>query len=83
MLGVGEHLTNRRDHLVDRRCRPRPPLTTLGCRCSARDEIGHQRVDVSLGEPLHRQITVTLPQRREIIAQLRQRRSAQVVTARE
>lgn len=51
------------NHLVHCHRRPRPSSAALGGLGSAGQQVGHQGVDVGLGEPLHRQVTVTGHQR--------------------
>jgi hypothetical protein len=55
-VGVGQHLLDAGDDLVDGICRPRPTLVTFRCFGSSCDEIGDKGVDVSLVEPLHRKL---------------------------
>ena len=68
-------LTECADH--GRRFRPFRRLGTPG------SQISHQRVDVSLGEPLDRQLAVPLQERTEVILQFRQRRGTQLVPPRQ
>ncbi|WP_231975377.1 hypothetical protein [Mycobacterium sp. E1715] len=80
-LRVGQHLGDGLNDLVRRVGSPRAPGPTLRRLGAAGEQIGYQLVDMTLGEPLHRQVPVPLPQGRQVVGHLGARAGPQIVAA--
>ncbi|WP_253851636.1 hypothetical protein [Mycobacterium sp. 1423905.2] len=72
-LRISEHLGDGLNDFVRRVGSPRAAGPTLRRLGAAGEQISHQLVDMTLGEALHRQVPVPLPQGRQVVAQLRLR----------